>query len=112
MNYRFDCDSVGVIYLLSCKKCNKLYIGSTTNSFRKRFNNHKSCLDRYGRDLRDMSGEHLYAHFFSEGHDGLADLSVNIIDKTDMHNPTDREAFWIYKLNNFVPKGLNQRGVI
>ena len=59
-----------------------------------------------------MSGEHLYAHFFSESYDGLADLSVNIIDRTDMHNPTDREAFWIYKLNSFVPKGLNQRDVI
>ena len=59
-----------------------------------------------------MPGEHLYAHFFSEGYDGLADLSINIIDRTDMHNPTDRGAFWIYKLGSFVLKGLNQRDVI
>ena len=59
-----------------------------------------------------MPGEHLYAHFFSEGHDGLADLSVNIINKTDMQNPTDRKAYWIYKLNSFVPKGLNRHDFI
>ena len=34
-----------------------------------------------------MPGEHLYAHFFSDGHEGLVDLSVNIIDKIDIHNP-------------------------
>ena len=37
-----------------------------------------------------MPGEHLYAHFFSDDHEGLLDLSVNIIDKTDIHNPTYR----------------------
>ena len=33
INDHFHCDSVGVIYLLSCKKCSKLFIGSTINSF-------------------------------------------------------------------------------
>ena len=28
---------------------------------------HKSCLNRYGRGQREMPGEHLYAHCFSEG---------------------------------------------
>ena len=59
-----------------------------------------------------MPGEHLHTHFFSEGHDDLADLSVNIIDRTDMHYPTDRKVFWIYKLYSFVPKGLNQHDFI
>ena len=41
-------------------------------------------------------------------HADLSDLSLNIIDKTDFNKPTEREAFWIYKLNTFIPKGLNQ----
>ena len=106
-NYKFECDSSAVIYLLSCKTCKKSYVGSTINSFCTRFNNHKNSLNRYGTGQQGISGEHLYAHFFSEGHVGLADLSVNIIDKTNSSNPTDREAFWVFKFHTFIPKGLN-----
>ena len=49
INYNFDCDSAGVIYLIYCRKCGKKYVGSTITSFRKRFNNHKSSMNRYGR---------------------------------------------------------------
>ena len=44
-----DCDSEGVFYLISCTKCRKNYVGSTITSFRKRFNNHKRSLVRYGK---------------------------------------------------------------
>ena len=36
-------------------------------------------------------------------------MLVKIIDKTDISNPVKREAFWAYKLNSFVPSGLNIR---
>ena len=29
INYSFDCDSIGVIYLLKCARCFKVYVGST-----------------------------------------------------------------------------------
>ena len=59
-----------------------------------------------------MPGEHLYAHFFSDGHEGLVDLSVNIIYKTDIRDTTNREAYWTYRLNSFTLKGLNLRDFI
>ena len=90
----------------------KNYIGTTTYIFRRRFNNHKSSLNRYGRGQREMPREHLYAHFFSEGHEGLVDLSVNIIDKTDIRNPINREAYSTYRLNSFILKGMNLRDFI
>ena len=31
-----------------------------------------------------MPGEHLHAHFYGEGHEGLSDVRVKIIDNTDM----------------------------
>ena len=37
INLTFDCDSKGVIYLIVCKKCCKVYVGSTVKSFRQRF---------------------------------------------------------------------------
>ena len=109
INYLFDCDSEGVVYLISCTKCIKNYVGSTITSFRKRFNNHKSSLVRYGKGQRGISGEHLYAHFYEEGHEGIENMAVKIIDKTNINEPTTREEFWAYKLNLFVPNGLNIR---
>ena len=50
INFAFDCDSEGVIYLISCAKCGKKFVGSTITSFRKRVNNHKSSMNRYERD--------------------------------------------------------------
>ena len=42
INHSFDCDSSEVIYLTTCRRFNKQYVGSTTILFRIRFNNHKS----------------------------------------------------------------------
>ena len=51
-------------YLIKCKRCGKQYIGSTINTFRIRFNNHKSSLNRYGTGQRNIPGEHLCSYFF------------------------------------------------
>ena len=57
-------------------------MGSTITEFRKRFSNRKSSMNRYGKGQRGICGEHLYAHFF-EGHLGLEDLEVQIVDVMD-----------------------------
>ena len=44
INYLFNCDSSGVVYLITCKKCEKQHVGNTVTPFRKRSNNHKSSL--------------------------------------------------------------------
>ena len=41
INSSFDCDSEAVFYLIICKKFNKICVGSTITSFRKRFSNHR-----------------------------------------------------------------------
>ena len=56
-----------------------------------------------------MTGEHLHAQFFEQGHNGINDMCVKIIDKTDINEPTKREGFWAYKLDSFTPQELNQR---
>ena len=48
INHSFNCDSSGVIYLITCKRFGRQYVGSTIAEFRKRFNNHKSSINRYG----------------------------------------------------------------
>ena len=48
-------------------------------------------------------------NIFLKGHSGLNDFRVQIIDVTDVNKPTERESFWIEKLNTYVPLGLNLR---
>ena len=38
INFRFDCKSSDVIYLISCKICGRQYTGTTMTRFRERFN--------------------------------------------------------------------------
>ena len=96
INFSFDCDSAGVVYLLTCKRCSKMYVGSTVTSFQKRFNKHKSSLKRLGKGQRGIAGEHLYAYFFEDRHKGIEDIQVKIIDRTDVNDPTNREGC-VYK---------------
>ena len=66
-------------------------------------------MNRFGKGVRGIAGEHLHAHFFNNGHNGLEDVQVNSIDKTNVNDPTTREGFWAYKLDSFIPRGLNVR---
>jgi hypothetical protein len=47
--------------------------------------------------------------FIGDGHSGLSDFRVQIIDSTDVINPTEREIYWIEKINCYCPLGLNMR---
>ena len=84
-------------------------MGSIIKSFKKRVNNDKSPMRKNDQGGRKMEAEHLYAHFLGSGHKGLGDVSVIFIDKTNINEPTQREAFWVYKLDTFVPRRLNVR---
>ena len=75
----------------------KQYVGSTVTAFRKRFNNHKSSLIRYGKGQKEICGKHLYSCTFLYGRAlGIKDFSVQVIEVTDVNNPTERESVPIY----------------
>ena len=97
INFSFGCDSVVVVYLIRCRKCRKIYVGSTITLFRKRFSNHKNSLNRFNKRQRGIAGKHLYAHFCEPKHKCLEEIHIKIIDKADGNNPTEREGFWAYK---------------
>ena len=48
MNFHFDCNSVCVVYLLTCRICKKKYTGSAITRSREQFNQHKFNLKLYG----------------------------------------------------------------
>ena len=85
INYQLDCNS-NVVYLITCKVCRLQYVGSTSTKFRLRFNNYKSRLSAHSRSTnidRESDG-FVYKHFHGPGHQGLQNVSVQIINK--VHN--------------------------
>ena len=63
MNYQLDCNSNNV-YLIICKVCGFLYVGSTSTKFRLRFNNHKSRLRAHSSKstIHKRSDDFIYQH--------------------------------------------------
>ena len=105
-----NCDSENVVYLVTCKTCQKQYVGSTVK-FRNRFNNYKSCFRKCssGETAPQMS---FHSHFLQGGHNGMEDWEFTLIDQSQNEQSLRmREDFWINKLQTFEPQGLNEREV-
>ena len=112
-----NCDTNHVVYCLTCKTCNKKYVGSTTTSFRLRFNNYRSHFRTYKREKAEgkkisVPQGGLFEHFLQDGHNEMSDWSFQLIDRSiDMEKLLMRESFWQYRLDTFLPAGLNDRDV-
>ena len=112
-NFSMDCNSTNVVYLLSCKVCGIQYVGSTTCKFRSRFNTYKSGNRRYAEKEKRVPQKKLHSHFDQPGHSGFSDFEFISKDQGNDHESTrKKERFWMYKLNTFLPNGLNEREVV
>ena len=99
----FNCNTTGIIYVITCRHCKKQYVGES------------------GRRLRDRVGEHIHSvemnektvgkHFHCPGH-GLPDLKVQVIERVSPNTKQfrlEREDLWIRTLQTKNPEGLNDR---
>ena len=101
------CESSNIIYLISCKKCPKQYLGESKNKLRTRFNAHRS-------DIKLKKDKPVSNHFNLDDH-SLDDLILTPIERIEIDLPEDettkfrqaREAYWIETLNTARPIGLN-----
>ena len=59
INFKFDCNSISVIYLLTCNRCRKQNFGSTVTKFRLRLNRYKSNIKFYGEGKPGFKQEKL-----------------------------------------------------
>ena len=102
MRGEFNCNTVGVIYLISCNKCSVQYVGQTTTKFRIRLKEHIN-------DIKNKRDTVCSFHFNSRGHSG-DNLRAQIIEKVclnDTHTLLEREKLWIQTLVTRSPHGLN-----
>ena len=106
------CNSTIVIYLIQCKTCHKQYVGSTKPRFRLRFNNYHKNWVWLIDGTHKVFQRSFHEHFAQEDHNGDQDWEFILIDQCETLKELRRkEAFWQYKLDTFIPKGLNDRDV-
>ena len=103
LNGLFTCATYRVIYLISCQKCPKQYVGQTGRVFGKRMMEHLN----YIYHKKEATG----AHFTSQNHDHN-DCRMQIIEKVipnTVNYRLEREEHWIKTLGTKIPSGLNKR---
>ena len=106
INFGLDCNSMAVIYLITCKICGIQYVGECTTKWRVRWANYVQH-SKYARRGQKHSQPDFHKHFLLEDHMGLvSDVEVTLIDKTNSVSPKIREKFWINKLDT-LNRGLN-----
>ena len=103
-----NCASTNLIYLISCKKCPKQYVGETRNALRQRFSSH-----RY--DIKHNKDKPVALHFNLDDH-SIDDVILTPIESINF-NATDeeevttfrrkKESMWIERLATARPSGLN-----
>ena len=89
-----DCNSDNVVYLITCKKCKKQYVGSCITRFRTRFNNYRSCHRKFcrGHSVIQVS---FHAHFMLDGHCGIDDWEIILIVKGRNKQETRKKSFFL-----------------
>ena len=101
-SHTLTCQTKGVIYLITCLKCHKQYVGQSGRLAKDRCYDHL----RYIRSKTESTG----IHFNKRGHTHW-DFQFHIIEKV-VPNTVEmrlrRENYWINLLQTKEPKGLNK----
>ena len=107
--YNISCKSSNVIYCITCKTCNKQYVGQTKNTIAKRFSGH------FFNVRHSKKTDAVGLHFSRADHHGTSDFSINILEFIPLPPSTERsltlrlklEKNWIHKLRCPAPRGIN-----
>ncbi len=119
-----SCGSNNLVYLVTCTKCSKQYVGETSNSINKRFyqhlyeNKHLKDPDNAPPCMSGKTPNPLPNHFAQADHSHL-DIKIQILEFITLppksQNTTvfrrKRELHWIHQLKTFVPQGINSMNV-
>ena len=97
----FSCTTTNLIYLISCQKCPKLYVGETERALHVRFTEHHA-------DIRHNRHTPVGRHF-NMPHHSINDICVKALWKihTSTADRKEVESQFIHLLDTVEPKGLN-----
>jgi len=100
-----NCGTQNVIYLITCQKCNKQYVGETGRQLRQRLTDHRHC-------IRSHISTPVGKHFNLPDHE-LRDLKITVLESLDAVRGDwkirrEKELKWQQKLGTIHPQGLNE----
>ena len=74
------CGTIIVIYAITCRRCQAMYIGETGRKLADRFGEHLRSVEGYHKYPRYQNGGFPVAEHFSQGsHNSISDMSVSVI---------------------------------
>ncbi|OCT80527.1 hypothetical protein XELAEV_18027338mg [Xenopus laevis] len=106
-----NCNTTYVVYLLTCKKCNIQYVGSTFRNLKCRMREHIHSIESHSTSTT------VSRHFLDCNNSDIKYLKIQGIEKIyessrggdKISKLRHREAYWIFTLDTRQPKGLNLR---
>ena len=104
MTGQYGCETTSVVYVATCEKCHKQYVGQTGRKYHERVMEHL----RYIKAGKHALGTH---YLNSKGCESGRDLKFQLIEKVtpDLEaNRLQRESLWIRKLDT-KDNGLNTK---
>lgn len=98
------CSSSNIVYLITCNKCKKQYVGETGRTLRERMTDHRSAIKL---NKKTPIGIH-----FNEINHSHLDIKIVAIEAIKTLSNAEsirkkREQIWQKKLNTIFPAGLN-----
>ena len=105
IRHSLTCTSSYLIYLITCTKCKKQYVGCTQQQLNIRMNHHRT-------NIINRCHIHICQHFNLPGHTLNDHLKVQPIDSADKSDHKVQELYrleryWISTLRTITPHGLN-----
>ncbi|OCT96155.1 hypothetical protein XELAEV_18013838mg [Xenopus laevis] len=106
-----NCNTSTVVYLITCLKCQKQYVGCTSRTLKERIREHLSQI----KNPKTVEKSNITRHFSRCNGSDVAYFSVQGIEKVRLGSRggnlagllAKRELFWIFYLHTRLPLGLN-----
>ena len=101
----FNCQSEHCVYCLTCKCCNKKYIGESSQTVNNRMRGHESHIRNYHRHPHNPVAQHFGINLNTE-----TSYNIEVLDQeTDKNRRLRLEEAWIFILKSMTPNGLNTK---
>lgn len=99
-----DCNSVGCVYIIKCKKCNLFYIGETSKNCKTRISQHLNSISRFKKNivksLENFESNSEIANHFGRADHGIHDF-VFAIFKSNLFDDSIRKSVEAELINLF-----------
>lgn len=101
LNTAMNCNSTNLVYMITCNKCGKQYVGETGRQLKTRFTEHLN-------DVSKKKDTAVADHFNLPGHtkSNMEIVPIEKLNKCTFYR-RHKESHWIKSLKTLHPHGLN-----